>query len=85
MSGSGSPLKALKYFSMARSRCRSFSEASPSWAMSARWATSSAERVCSTAAGSASGVGKCRQSVPVSTPAFSATLSKEAPIPSLMK
>ncbi|WP_322746925.1 hypothetical protein [Streptomyces tauricus] len=47
--------------------------------------TSSAERVCSTAAGSASGVGKYRQSVPVSTPAFSATLSKEAPIPSLMK
>ncbi|WP_345617990.1 hypothetical protein [Streptomyces ziwulingensis] len=57
---SGSPLKALKYFSMARSHCRRLSEASSSSAMSARRATSSAERVRATAAGSTSRVGKYR-------------------------
>ncbi|GHA67442.1 hypothetical protein GCM10010372_78740 [Streptomyces tauricus] len=45
--------------------------------------TSSAERVCSTAAGSASRVGKYRQSVPVPTQACSVDLSREAPTLSL--
>ncbi|MFL1897715.1 hypothetical protein ACJWDR_01260 [Streptomyces tauricus] len=40
---------------------------------------SSAERVCSTAAGSASRVGKYRQSVSVPTQACSVNLSREAP------
>ncbi|MET9563692.1 hypothetical protein [Streptomyces tauricus] len=70
---------------MARSHCRNLSDASSSWAMSARWATGSAERVRGTAAGSASRVGKYRQCVPVPTPACSATLSREAPTSSLMK
>ncbi len=81
MSGSGRPVNAPKYSSIARIHARSASSVSVSASISSRRALSSRRRCAKTSASSASRVGKWRYSVPAPTPASLAIASRDVPTP----